>query len=656
MSKKPKKADIGRCDFAFVDCDPLPGESAADGKERHRKALESLPTPPTFIIDTGNGLCALWRLKNPVRLARDNASAVKACESINVGLKVALGGKALGADDCHSIDHLMRLPHTVNLPNAKKRAAGRVPAVSSLLSHHPDRIYATTELPFSNAPTFDDVAPISIGNSEDVEVDDLPVSDETKEIIRDGKDKGERSEAIYRVVCELYREGVPTNKILGVLLDRRNGIGDRFRERGEHAEDAARRDIERAIKKAKAKLHSEFRDDIDDDGDAPSGTSTATKSTLITPSPYVWVDPTTLPPRRWVYKPFYVRKYAGSTVATGGAGKSSLLLTEAVAMAAGKDLLGVPPQPGLKVWYWNGEDPDEELQRRVAAIVKHYKVSPEEIDGRLFLDSGRDMVIRIAELNDGKTKIAVPIVKRLIEVIKSLGIDVLIVDPFVSTHGVPENDNNAIDQVAKTWAFIADKTDSHVHISHHTRKSNGMGTTAEDSRGASSLHNAMRTRRSISVMSVGEANKVGIKENARLAYFKSDTTGSSMTKPAEAQDWYKFESVSLYNGEEFGLDGDEVGVVTKWKYTLPSAGDLSEQDVEVAVAALGLGGPWRAHHTAEKWAGEAVAAALHLDAVQDKKTIKKYLDEWLAQGRIELYEGKDSNRNSAKFVRPLDFG
>jgi hypothetical protein len=35
-------------------------------------------------------------------------------------------------------------------------------------------------------------------------------------------------------------------------------------------------------------------------------------------------------------------------------------------------------------------------------------------------------------------------------------------DPFVETHGVPENDNGAIDRVARTFAEIADKANCSV--------------------------------------------------------------------------------------------------------------------------------------------------------------------------------------------------
>jgi hypothetical protein len=37
----------------------------------------------------------------------------------------------------------------------------------------------------------------------------------------------------------------------------------------------------------------------------------------------------------------------------------------------------------LRVWYWNGEDPKEETERRIAAILLHFKIPPEEIEGWL---------------------------------------------------------------------------------------------------------------------------------------------------------------------------------------------------------------------------------------------------------------------------------
>ena len=53
-------------------------------------------------------------------------------------------------------------------------------------------------------------------------------------------------------------------------------------------------------------------------------------------------------------------------------------MTEALAIATGRGLLGVLPDEPVNVWYWNGEDPMEELQRRLAAACVQYSIPAEE--------------------------------------------------------------------------------------------------------------------------------------------------------------------------------------------------------------------------------------------------------------------------------------
>ena len=49
----------------------------------------------------------------------------------------------------------------------------------------------------------------------------------------------------------------------------------------------------------------------------------------------------------------------------------------------------------LRVWYWNGKDPRDETERRIAAICKHFRIAAVEIEGWLFVDSGRNLEIII---------------------------------------------------------------------------------------------------------------------------------------------------------------------------------------------------------------------------------------------------------------------
>ena len=66
------------------------------------------------------------------------------------------------------------------------------------------------------------------------------------------------------------------------------------------------------------------------------------------------VDAMTIPPRRFLYDNHYIRNFASITIATGGVSKSTLCLTEMIAMATGRNLLGVEPPQRLKVLYFNG--------------------------------------------------------------------------------------------------------------------------------------------------------------------------------------------------------------------------------------------------------------------------------------------------------------
>jgi RecA-family ATPase len=184
-----------------------------------------------------------------------------------------------------------------------------------------------------------------------------------------------------------------------------------------------------------------------------------------------------------------------------------------VGMAIGRDLLKGTTSPcRLKVWYWNLEDPRDETDRRIAGIILHYKINPAEIEGHLFINSEEPLVIA-TRIRDA-TAVAEPVVNGLVSEINRLQIDALIIDPFVSSHKVPENDNNAIDTVAKTWSGIARMCSCAVELAHHIRKP-ASGSTAEitvdDARGAGSLKDAGRSVRVLNTMSKEEAETVGIK-------------------------------------------------------------------------------------------------------------------------------------------------
>jgi len=361
-------------------------------------------------------------------------------------------------------------------------------------------------------------------------------------------------------------------------------------------------------------------------------------------SPFVWRDPATIPRRDWLYGRHLIRRFLSVTVAPGGLGKSSLTICEAVAMASGRPLLGDRVTGKLRVWVLNLEDPKDELERRVIASMLHHGVTAEEIDGRLHLDSGRDRGLCTATQERDGARINRPVVEALVREIEDKGIDVLIIDPFVSSHRVNENDNGAIDLVAKEWGRVAERCNCAVELVHHTRKSNGEEATSESSRGAVALLGAARSARVLNRMSDAQKADAGVSGD-ELTYFSIDRDKANLT-PTGKRVWRRMVSVELPNG-------DSVGVAEAWDWPDDFDG-VSVKDllaVQHAIsAACAAGSPPRANVQAKDWCGHLVADALGLDADQDRKRIGRMLTTWKRSGALRDVLHEDEKRNKRPCV------
>ena len=147
--------------------------------------------------------------------------------------------------------------------------------------------------------------------------------------------------------------------------------------------------------------------------------------------------------------------------------------------------------------------------------------------------------------------IAVPVVEALVATIRANKIDVVMIDPFVSSHQVPENDNNAIDTVAKTWTMIADVTNTAIDLAPPHPQTGGAAVTVEDGRGASALLSAVRPARVLNVMTEDEAAKAAVVDGRRR-YFKVEDGKNNLALPPDKLDWYRSESIFLGNGASPG--------------------------------------------------------------------------------------------------------
>lgn len=328
---------------------------------------------------------------------------------------------------------------------------------------------------------------------------------------------------------------------------------------------------------------------------------------------------------------------------------ASMLLS----LATGKPLLGktVWEKP-KRAWYWNLEDDREELDRQITSAALHHRIPPDAIAGRLWIDSGPDGQGLCTASEDGDGfKLLLPVYDALRDALIEREIDVLIVDPFVSSHAADENSNTRIDAIAKAWAAVAKAARCSIVLVHHSRKLGGQKVTAELSRGAVALINAARIALVLNRMDPEEARGFGLAGEAERQGYFSVQDDKHNRAPAEKADWFRFVSVELGNGT--GLSGgDSMGVVERWIPPDPfeglHGGHLLRVQRKIAE------GEWRESSQVRdgSWVGEAVAQALALNIANsaDKARIKHMVRTWIANGALKVERRKDHNHEERPYV------
>jgi hypothetical protein len=320
-----------------------------------------------------------------------------------------------------------------------------------------------------------------------------------------------------------------------------------------------------------------------------------------------------VPRREWIYDNHVIRRFASLTAGPGGGGKSSDILIEGLAVATGRPLLGVHPVARGRVWYWNGEDPQEETERRVAAACQHYGISAEELDGWFFTDSGRDLPIDVASIKRGEIVVDDALRDGIAAAITEAKIDWLILDPFIATHTVPENLNTEMKKAGKVFVDIADETNCAVEIVHHVTKSNAIGDDSGiyGARGAGALIDLVRSARILKPMDADTAAKLGI-EDYEGTFSIAKGKANLAKKDQRVAAWRRMIGVGLPNGTE-DLPGDDVGVCTAW--TPPDVMEgLTAKDLRaVQMAINAVSSPPKENERAADWVGYVVASTLGLD-------------------------------------------
>jgi hypothetical protein len=365
----------------------------------------------------------------------------------------------------------------------------------------------------------------------------------------------------------------------------------------------------------------------------------------VSATPFRWRDPRTIPQRPWVYGRQLLRGTVSVVIAPGAAGKTALLTGVAMSLVTARPLLGKMVWGGpQRVWIWNLEDSREDLDRLILAAALHWNITEADIGDRLFVDSAIDGAeLKMAVEDREGFRIIEPLMEALTAELIARKIDVLIVDPFISSHSANENDNRAIDAIAKKWARVAVAAKCCIVLSHHAKKLGGTEVTVESSRGASALAAAARSVLTLNRMAEDEATRFGIERDERRRFFRTYDDKNNRAPPADQSDWFQLASVNLWNGAN-GAEGDSIQVVLPW--TPPEAFDGVTLDHLRDVQKTIDGGDWLKSEQSPQWVGHAVATVLDLDARKDgdRARIRKLLKTWLENGSLEEDRRQDKGK------------
>jgi hypothetical protein len=588
VTGRASKKDIAQLLALHVDIDPpkTPVDDLAAAQAEIRSKLEQAQPPPSSIIASGNGFQGFWLLDEPVDID-DNDHSVEKLEAYNVGL-----ARQLGADHCFNIDRVMRVPGTVNLPDAKKRALGRVPIAADLVFLDLDRRYRLDDFTSASTPNGKGHATNGNGNSAASPFDPGPWLSEVMRLGYDPKDpgrwQGDRSRAVFAVACGLVKKFWSDERIIAVLLDPNNQISAHVRDQKDPP-GYARRQVLQAHR-------------------AAAGNGADHAADIVCQ----WVEPhpiTSIPPRAWAYGHFLLFGSPSVIGAVDGGGKGALAVVIALSMITGRPLLGERVWRTGPVAVLTYEDDQTEWSRRIAAACVFYGLDyAQVIPSFFFLRRADNERIRLAAPSVAGAGVVFPDGDRIIAKLAEIGAALWVVDPFNHAHMLDDGNNNVM--VAKTAGEvfrIARASGAAALALHHLRK----GSTGEpdDLMGATALRATFRSARILARMSSDEAKKLDIPPAEAWRYSRIAGHKENYAPPPEMSTWYRLESQDLGNGAGIYPDGDNLQVLTL--YDPPDVFDGLSRTTIAEIFNKFRQGPqpgefYKPRRNASAWAGDVI--------------------------------------------------
>ena len=237
--------------------------------------------------------------------------------------------------------------------------------------------------------------------------------------------------------------------------------------------------------------------------------------------------------------PSFLAGTVGALFAPGATSKSFLALQVGIAIASGRDMLGIGIERTGRVVYIGLEDRDDVLKHRAYAIGQ--RLSPEA------REAAAERFDILSLYGDGVDIMATEDSKAIVEY--CAGSRLIIVDTFSRAHRLDENSNSDMARALSRLEWITRETDAGLLFLHHISKSagrNGEGGDQHAARGASALTDNARYAAAIAKMSPGLAEQMVdrdtsmavIGENGRGRYVQLTIPKNNYSAPIDDR-WYR---------------------------------------------------------------------------------------------------------------------
>ena len=268
-------------------------------------------------------------------------------------------------------------------------------------------------------------------------------------------------------------------------------------------------------------------------------------------------DPKAIPLRQWLLGHRRSRSEVTVDVGPPGVNKSTLLITDAIALASGRQLLADEVHIPGDVLLLAGEETRRDVEARIAAVLEWHQMDPADLGGRLhvvYLSEVDPLPYSLAQMIDSTAVVN----RQMLDWISAYpGLVAAFIDPIAAWHYVLENDTGAMKTLATELRRMAVMGKIHVGFDHHTTKASQgdremhVGSLVA-TRGAYLAADA-RWMFTLSKIKEETAEQYGVPQEERALWRRLDALKASYGPDMGTPRLLKVETVAIANGEEVAV-------------------------------------------------------------------------------------------------------